>query len=99
MRNVLKANAKRRVNRQFNETINNTYHPAVPMNKICKILKDSDITLLQEDGTPWSGFLCGTKGTDNFEIANEEGLITNCWLFLSWYKMSSGNYEVITYVS
>jgi hypothetical protein len=50
--------------------------------------------VLDIDGTPWSGFLCGETGQANFRLQN-----VRMSLVISWYTMPSGKYEVVAYVS
>lgn len=99
MRNTLNQVSRRKINGRLNNTVNYTYHESIPMSLIVEALGTQGTWMIQEDETPWSGVICGTNGVATFRIANERGEITNCRVFMSWYKMSSGNYEIIAYVS
>lgn len=89
------------------------YWDYIPLKEIFEKLNHHGIVPLQEDGTRWSGFLCGNKecgapGSENqranFRLAfrKPNGLWTlssNC-LVLLWCQMSvSKRYEIVTYVS
>lgn len=102
--------ARKRINAKLQE-ISKKYHPAIPTGEIRDALADELILLLQEDGTVWSGILCGNSSRTTFEISGH-GNSTNfgelprmyepfedCLLDLSWYKMPSGNYEINAYLS
>ena len=104
---------------QIRNTLNNGIHPItqgyhdqIPLNDIFNILSQNNIQAVQEDGTPWTGFLMGNAecGSDeaasqrvHFDLAfrSENGLvpITNASLFLSWCTMQSGKYEINAYVT
>jgi hypothetical protein len=73
--------------------LNSGYHDIIPLFHIFEVVKEAG-EVVQEDGTPWSGFLCGEQGRCTFDI---EGVKFH--LFLSWYQMPSGRYEITTYVS
>jgi|WetSurSiteA1Bulk_404760.scaffolds.fasta_scaffold09720_2 hypothetical protein len=84
--------AKNQINKDFSKL--GTYHPEIPLFHIFEIVRAYAGEVVQEDGTPWSGFLCGENGNCTFDIAN-----VKFHLFLSWYTMPSGNYEITVYVS
>ena len=62
--------------------------------------------MLQEDGTPWQGMILGREGRASFNLAidgteNDFGFYTAIEnaLVMSWYKMQSGRWEVVAYIS
>lgn len=64
------------------------------------------IVVLQEDNTLWSGMLLGSNEQVYFDIAdmateNNKKYIPfkNSMLALSYYKMSSGRYEINCYLT
>ena len=74
------------------------------------ILKPYNLLLLQEDNTPWDGFITGAEGRATFTLGyldtayEQNGLtaykpIENAALIMTWYKMQSGKYEIVTYIS
>lgn len=87
------------------------FHTEIPLDRIFDILKKYGIIALQEDNTKWSGMLvggaeCGSEKTRdqavNFPLAfdvNGEYLMARNYLNLSWCKMPSGRYEIVTYFS
>jgi hypothetical protein len=86
------ATTKNRINKELSALP--TYHNEIPLSQIFEIVEKHAGKVVQEDNTPWSGFLCGDSGQTTFDI---EGVKFH--LFLSWYTMPSGRYEVIAYVS
>jgi len=111
---TLKAPIKKKINK---ELINLTtpkhktqYFREIPLQDIFDILKKYSVISLQEDNTPWSGFLTGRSAQTYFNIAPIDSEYknngysmytpyTNAKLALSWYKMESGNYEITTYIT
>jgi hypothetical protein len=79
----------------------------IPLDKIFETLHREGYYPLQEDYTPWSGFLCGREGHMFLEIGygeqDDRGMFTtiikNACLAVSWYKFSNNRYEVLAYVS
>jgi hypothetical protein len=87
------------------------YHESIPIEKIFTILETNNVIPLQEDNTVWSGFLvgnasCGDDKAKN-QVAhimlackvNDEYMVSNNSLYLSWCKMPSGKTEIVAYVS
>jgi len=100
-----------KVKKQINKEICNlpTYHDQIPLQTIFNILEKHGIYVLQEDNTVWSGILIGNNEHITFEISHVSSAyikenfvfykpIENASLSLSWYKMSSGRYEITCYV-
>lgn len=71
-----------------------TYSPEIPLGKIFEIVEKHAGQVVDVDGTPWSGILCGDNAGANFEIAG-----VKFQLRITWYKMQSGRYEITAYVS
>lgn len=86
------------VNKYLNE-LGRKYHDLVPLSDIMVAMRANGLTLLQEDGTEWSGFLCGEDSNATIQCADLELNPVHRWLSLSWYRMPSGRYEVTAYVS
>ena len=105
---VLSAKEKRQVNIKIHG-ITTGYHDKIPLQDLFDALAEIGVHAVQEDGTPWKGMLiggaeCGDERTHNqvvnFDLvrtADNSGL--NNALYLSWCKMPSGRYEVVSYVS
>ena len=104
----LNAPEKKKINTQLRTLP--TYNPEVPIVEIEEILKNFGLLLLQEDNRPWEGMLIGADSQTTFEMAyldsayEKDGMtfyepIENAGLMLSWYKMQSGKYEIVTYVA
>lgn len=105
---MLKVNIRKKINKELqNLTSPNKYFFSIPLQEIKDILKKYDIVLLQEDNTEWSGWLLGNNSQTNFTLGNiksknSEGFYSsykNCMLVLTWYKMQSGKYEIVAYIS
>lgn len=101
---TIKRATKNKLNNDIWELLKPTYFDTIMLGAVMNILEKYGYTVLQEDNTPWDGFICGHKGQEYFPIGTkqEDGTykeITNALLTLSWYKMSSGRYEVISYVT
>jgi len=105
----LNAPEKKKINTQLRKAIQ-TYNPEIPLDEIEAILQQFGLIILQEDNTPWSGMLTGADAQATFELAYLESAyqendmtfyvpIENAGLLLSWYRMGSGKYEIVTYVA
>lgn len=76
-----------------------TYHERVPLSYIFTLLKVWDLIPIDEDGEFWEGFICGSSGKTNISLMESfTHKILKKHLQLSWYQMSSGNYEVNAYI-
>lgn len=85
------------------------FHKEIPLGKIMAVLEKYGYELVQEDGTPWSGFLVGGAECGSPEATRQRATIEivqkadrtpmNNALILMWCKMPSGNYEVVSYIS
>jgi hypothetical protein len=85
---------KNRVNKFLN-ILGKYYFTEIPLDKIFAFVETGfESKIIDEDGTPWSGLLLGDNSHTTFKIKN-----IKYTLFLSWYKMPSGNYEIVAYVS
>lgn len=102
----------RRINKTFAGF--DTYQPAIPMTTIMQACEDEGLVVLQEDGTRWAGIFCGAEGEATFSLGDlnevrNATLLSDCddpsfketrhTLRMTWYKMTSGRYELILYVS
>lgn len=102
-----------KINKDLQKVMKKTYFKAIPLKEISDVLKKYNVILLQEDGTEWDGFLIG--GVDKTEqvyfdlgwmdkVDTKTGVvryerIPDSMLALSYYKMPSGKYEVIAYLT
>ncbi len=64
------------------------YYKSLPVNEIAAVLKENGF-----DGDEMDGIYCGHNG----KILEQVGKKT--WIYFSWYKMPSGNFEINAYVS
>jgi hypothetical protein len=73
------------------------YNSTIPLDDIFQIVKDNGGLVVDESGEEWSGFLCGESGRAVMAVTGIGG--KSVGLYVGWYKMESGRYEVTTYVS
>lgn len=81
-------------NRALNTLTSGKYFESIPLDQIFSIVRNHAGEVVDVDGTPWSGILCGENETAHFSIRN-----FTRQLHLSWYRMPSGRYEVTVYIS
>jgi hypothetical protein len=109
----LKAGDRKKVNTQIQKLLKPTYFKDIPLDGLFSILEKNGLIAIQEDNTRWSGLLLG--GSDRTEMVhfnlgwkNESTKIhgmdvfmavPNAVLTMTYYKMQSGKFEVIAYVS
>lgn len=99
----MKINAviRKAAGKEVYEALKATYFESIPLSLIQEALKPFNLMICDEEGNPWEGLLCGREAHEIFSIADTEGkgIITNTSLSLSWYKMTSGRYEIVGYIS
>ena len=98
---------RNKINNELHK-IQQTYHPQIPLDDIFTTIHKIGCHPIQEDDTPWTGFLtggaeCGTEKAKNqratIRIARDTTPLNN-YLILNWCKMpTSGNYEIIAYIT
>lgn len=102
---VLSSGKKSVVNNRL-ETLTNKLFRQVPVDDIVDILDKEGIVLLQEDFTPWAGFLFGSEAQADFPIGDKNQPVTNEWgtqytpyaniyLHLIWRKIGFGKYGIV----
>jgi len=107
---ALPQSKRNKLNKEIQKFLKPTYFKQIPLNDLFEILEKYGIVPVQEDNTYWSGMLTGgVKDTVQtyFDLAwkdSKEGdtytePVNNAMLALSYYKMSSGNYEIIAYIT
>jgi len=104
------AKVKKSANKLICLNIKQIYFDSIPLEALFQDLATVGLVPLQEDGLQWAGILCGAEGQVYFELAARSTALVrdygttytpsgNCALCLSWYKMQSGRYEIVAYVS
>lgn len=92
----LKAKERKNINKRLSSI--DTYCESIPIGTIEEIItEESGYILLNEDNTHFSAIFCGREGRADISIGHYDGAIFDM-LHLSWYKMSSGRYEIVSYV-
>ncbi len=103
----------KKINKEIHKYVKDTYYQQIPLDDIFNAMKKHGIVALQEDMTEWDGFLMGgVKKTEQIYIdlgfldsKDDSGhvpqyeVVPNARLNLSYFKMQSGKYEVLAYVS
>lgn len=85
---------RNRVNREL-RPYNRNYFDAIPLGDIFEVVRRNIGEVIDIDGLPWQGLLCGEDGRCNFQIRG-----FRCgFLYLTWHTMPSGRYEIVVYVS
>jgi hypothetical protein len=75
-----------------------TYYPKIPMDNIWAACEEARMSLLDEDGEPWEGFLTGRDGRATIDLGDKrDNKVCNA-LHLQWHKMPSGKYEINAYL-
>jgi hypothetical protein len=101
---------RRPINKEIQDLLSPIYFNEIPLGDLFDILEAHGLVAVQEDNTRWSGILCGESVHTTFDLADmsesrsENGLTfydepANGVLVLSWYKMASGRYEIVAYLS
>lgn len=72
-----------------------TYYSAIPLDRIYDAVEDVGYHIPEEEKTC---ILCGREGKASWPLYYL-GRPANRVLALTWYRMSSGRFEIITYVS
>ena len=70
------------------------YFDKFPIKQINDCFKRHNFELLNEDGTKF----CGENGRASINYGKLNDVVENSTLYFSWYKVSSGRYEIIMYV-
>lgn len=75
------------------------YFDKFPIKQINDCFKRHNFELLNEDGTKFCAFFCGTNGKTSINYGSGNDIAEFSTLQFSWYKMPSGKYEITTYIS
>lgn len=84
---------------EIREALKPTFFKNIPLNMIGEILANNGLQLIDEDGSAWEGMLLGENSRTNIQVGEVSGKPTNKWLALSWYRMGSGNFEIVGYLN
>lgn len=109
-RHTLDQGTRGRAGRELQQFLKQTYFDDIPIREIGEILKRHGIVLLMEDNREWAGFLMGSNSEADFMLGDfstgqivDWGTIytpyTNVMFRMTWYKMQSGKWEIIGYLS
>jgi len=89
---------RKAINREIGKLLKPIYFNQIPLGDLDDIIRKHGFLIVDEEGNPWSGFLCGRDGTALFDIVSLAGQMAKYKLVLQWYKMPSGRYEITSYV-
>lgn len=70
------------------------YYEQIPLKQIFKICHKYGYTPIDEEGSPWQGFLLGKDGRASIDLKE-----TKKTLNIQWHRMESGRYEVNCYIN
>ena len=89
-----------KINEELNIKFNKCLHSKIPLSEIFTLLEEKySVYVVQEDGTLWSGFLCGRESRTSIDLVYNKNPVKNFCLRLSWYQYETGRYEINTYIS
>lgn len=90
---------RKALNKSLGEILTaNTTFESIPIDQLAEALHTKDATILQEDGTEFSGIFCGREGESCLEVKSTQA-VKSFWMRLTWYKRESGRYEIVCYIS
>jgi len=100
---------KKKMNKKIYKVLKPTYFKEIPLQDIFDILEEHNFVPLQEDNTYWSGMLSGGVNKteqvqfplgvkDQIDENDMYPVVKGVEMQLSYYKMPSGKYEVISYL-
>lgn len=79
--------AHRKLQKAIAAFVKPTYFPSIPVTELAEIVAAHGF-----DATDFEGIYTGREGRASIDIGPKHAVQ------LSWYKMPSGNYEIIAYV-
>ena len=99
---------RKKINQELFKFVTGKSFKEIPLRDIVNILEKNGVVLLQEDFTPWAGFLLGRNSEDVFLLGDKNKSVSVEWgsqyepfkdkLFMSWYELTSGKYEIVLYL-
>lgn len=94
---------RKKLNKEFSKLIKKNgscyFDKQLPVAEINECLKKHEFELLDDDGTKFCAFFCGNHGKTYINYGKENDIVGDSIIVFSWYKMPSGRYEIIVYVS
>jgi len=89
-----------KINKRIAQVVKPVYFEEIPLEDLFVACEAEELQPVDEEGSRWTGFLCGAQGTAMFELCDmaTRELINNARLVVQWYKMQSGRYEIVSYV-
>jgi hypothetical protein len=91
----------KRLAKKVNIIASEMYFDYVPILRLESVFKNEGLELTDEDGNKNEFIiLCGKEGIALFHLLepNSGKIVKNVSLFVTWFKMPSGRYEVVTYI-
>ena len=90
----------RNIMASFLHSLGSQFHASIPLGDIFEKLQSIGYNPIQEDGTPWSGLLCGADGRALIALEDSTGKPCKFDLVLSWHRFeTTGRYELTAYIS
>lgn len=94
----LNPSVKRKINNEIYKFTTNKYFNSIPINDLMEICKKQGVIVVDEAGDPWTGIITGSNSRDKFDLMQGDTKLNNV-LVLTWYKMQSGRFEIVSYIS
>lgn len=103
----LDSKIKRKVNKELADKVHNQYYKELFPDWVYEVLGPFGLVMVSEDGSPFEAMFMGDKGRTVINISSdglqkENGLYQmyeDTALSYSWYKMPSGSYEIVAYLT
>jgi hypothetical protein len=91
MTNMTKKTLLKKINTDLHKLTSNKYFPEIPLKSIDTILTHYGLNKLED------GIYTGQSGEFVENVGKTWG--NNVYLRMTWYRMESGRYEIVAYVS
>ena len=98
IREMAKPNT-RKVNQELHALTTNRYFPSIPTQEIQDILDKNQMgTNIETGERVMDGIFTGAEGRMSEPVGQNQRGEPNMFFTMTWYKMGTGNYEIVTYV-
>lgn len=94
-------NVLKRMRRDVSKFMTPNYFDSIggTLDEIDKILEKYGYMLVDVDGSAFEAMFLGAEGSTTIHIGDFDGNFTQVMLSVSWYKMPSGKWELVIYVT
>lgn len=98
----MQPNIKNRLRNGIADAVSETYFPSLsqPIENLKETLEGVGYYLSNEDGSPFEAIFTGERGRSELNIADAKtSSVIEDRIIFTWYKMQSGRYEVVAYLT